>query len=244
MSELEDAGKADVETVESDPAAEAQGVAPAKPGPKLLISAGLAVLWFLALLVATVVNTKGLSQVAAGFGGLITIAAVVVGAFQRKLPVPNFKPDRRLVMRLVILIWTLAIGGSVAWGVVTYQQANAEVDVTTLVSADRNTNVLPGKNATFDIPVSAERNSIRVTFSMADHNKSLSSCAPLTELSVAAEMAGVPSDAQKADAGMSVRFALLVHVRQIRLTVTVENIHDDQNCAVDLFVTNAVLVND
>jgi hypothetical protein len=229
---------------EPDPAADISDVPTSRSSGLLFIAAVIAVLWTVILLTMIATKTTGLSQVAASLGGVVTVVAAGVGAFQKKLPVPKIRIERRVAIWLVVVVLLLDAAGTAGWAVWSYTQANADIDVTAQVKPQRQDNVLPGKNANFEIPVTAERDNMSVTFQVADHNPALGNCTPQTTLTLEPQTPGAPHEKLTTSTGTPETFALRASTKQVHLTVTVNNTRGDRNCAVDLFATNAALVND
>ena len=212
-----------------------------KAGGRFILASVFAALWTIGLLVLVAAKTQGLSQVAAGIGSVVTVAVAVVGMFQ---PVRAPAIDRRVLSRTVAALLVADISGSVGWALWSYHRANATVDVTALAALTPHQAVSPGHSATFDVDVTKSRTTLVVTFQAVDTYQGIGSCTSATHLSATSVTAAGQGAPVTVTLGVPARFHLVPHSRHVQLSVKVLNIHDDTNCAVDLSVSSATLVND
>jgi hypothetical protein len=233
------AGAAETESAEGT-----GGTAPPVPAPvmsanRLLALSAATVVWTVVLLSVAAAETDGLSRILAGLGGLVGVAVAVLGLFPPLRP-PSI-PRSTAIWAVVAVLCADGLV-TIGWPLWSYYRANTTVTVVDW-SLTHNQNLLPRHSATFHATVDAHRTYVVITFQATDNAPQRGSCAPLTTLSVVPASTSSAQRPVNTALGERAKFRLLPGQREVTLTVTVVNVRDDANCAVDLHISRVVLSN-
>lgn len=204
-------------------------------------------IWTLAILILVSLKTSGISQATAVIGSVGTCLTTFLGIFR---PGRGDKPERlqwltpAMLNVCVLGLLSVDLVASVGWPAWSYRQSTRNVDVTAQVEFVSSQDLQPGSSATLIVPVPADRKTLTLEFQVVDTNPAEGDCAPETKLTVT-PLTGAGQDLpyQSAGSGAPVNVPLLPGQRsaKIRVTVLNENPGGDQNCAVDLAVSSAIL---
>jgi hypothetical protein len=210
------------------------------PGLYLKVGAVVAAVWTLVLLIVLTLRSEGIVRVVAvlgGLGGLLTAVSAIVQP-------TKFPPiSRQVAAPVTVSMLVLDLIGTGSWLSWSGYQANRAVDVTAQVHLARNTEVRPGGHAAFGVEIAASRKQIVIMFAVADHNDEIGSCVPNTRLSVTPDTAGNRGVPVTIIPGDQLNLRLPSRARLLHLDIAVQNIRDDNNCAVDIAVSSAQLTN-
>lgn len=203
------------------------------------IAALIALVWAIGLLLYLSITSDGVVRAAAFIGTIIGGLLGGLGAYYQNRPVPPI--SRAVVVAAVgalLVVDGLSTLGGLVWHV---YQANRSIDVTARVTLDRNIDVLPGGHARLDVDIVASRAAIVIVFRVTDHNRAIGSCMPNTRLAVTPDTAGNRGSTTTAVPGEPVTLRLPSGARRLSLDITVVNVRNDVNCAVDVAVSSAKL---
>lgn len=207
---------------------------------RFFVAATVALIWTIVLLVFIVAKIDTAPAVAAFFVSLVGIITGIVGVFQP----PRFPTiDPKVTRIVVVAILAVNFGVSAWWGSWSYYQANRTVDVLPQITLNNNVGVLPGGHVELDVDVTVKRTHIELVFQATDHNVSTGSCGLNTNFSVMPVMGAYRPGVVTAAPGASVRLGLPEGIRQLHLDIAVTNVRGDHNCAIDLSVASAKLLN-
>jgi hypothetical protein len=207
----------------------------------------LAVAWAVTLLIILSLKSEGVVRVASTFaaiaGAIGAVVQLLTGAGvifqQRKFP----SISRQMAVRLTAILLLIDIASTGAWLTWHAYQVNRAIDITAQVRLRNNIGVHPGEHADFDVDINAQRDHIAIVFMADDHNINIGTCLPNTKLSVRPYTAGNPGATITATPGEPFSLPLAENTSYLHLDVTVKNVRNDNNCAVDIAVLDAKLTN-
>jgi hypothetical protein len=207
----------------------------------------LVVAWAVTLLIILTLKSDGVVRVASAFaaiaGAIGTVLQLLTGAGvifqQRKFPSISRQMTARLTA-IVLLINIVSTAGWLAWHL---YQVNRAIDITAQVQLRNNIGVRPGAHADFDVNINVPRSHIVILFRADDHNIKIGTCLHNTRFLVRPYTAGNPGATTNVTPGEPLSLRLADNTRHLHLDVTVTNIRNDDNCAVDIAVSSAKLTN-
>ena len=160
-----------------------------------------------------------------------------------------FRKQRFHVSRLAALYFTAGLlavdfAGTASLLGWRYHQANRDVDVTNQVSVGTNTALLPDQRALFSFDITADRSRIEIVFLVRDTNSKIGTCVPSTSLFVTPSVGGNRGASVTGFPGRPLSLQMAKNAHSLSLDVLIKNTRGDNNCAVDVDVTSAILTND
>lgn len=207
----------------------------------------LAMLWSVILLAIFAVANNLIVGVIGSVVALLTATGAIIGVIEPKPSWSNiFKwfggaPP----LWAVIAILSIDLLASIAWPALVYTQENRPIDVMSQISLDHNTRMLPEQGtATIEITINPWREILRITLQSSDHSPELGTCRPGLKFHITPKIAGNPGKSIQASPGESFTIRIPSLAKSISLGVMVSNARQGRNCAINLSVSDATLIND
>jgi hypothetical protein len=214
-------------------------VAERTPKRPLWLKAGLvtATLWSATLLFLLWRRADSIVAEALSFASMI--AAIVAGSWQFRFP----SLSQRMTKGAVVVFLAADLIVTAVWLGRTVHDNIRPIDVTANVDLRNHVGIVHGTHAESDVPVLATRRAIAIAFDIADHHPEQGVCAPYATLKVTAVTGSHQSQTATAKSGELITLAYPPSTDRLRLDILLVN-DRDHNCAMDLSVASARLVND